>query len=100
MQKLCITGLPIILPYVGSYFRPLLESLETDDRILRCDLKRKKQSFGRWMAAAYARAAFLMWGKAAGWLIELISGVQFAVPSETQLPMRVSANIHTRTYRC
>lgn len=99
-SKLCIAGLPIILPFVGSYFCPSLESLETDDTILRSDFKRKKQSFGSWMAAAYARAALVMWGKAAGWLLELISGVQFAVPFETQLPMRVAAKIHRRIYRC
>ena len=105
-SKLCIAGLPIILPFVGSFFCPLLESLEslesleTDDTILRSDFKRKKQSSGSWMAAAYARAALGMWGKAAGWLLELISGIQFAVPCETQLPMRVAAKIHRRIYRC
>ena len=74
-SRLRIAGLPIILPFVGSYFCPSLESLETDDTILRSDFKRKKQSFGSWMAAAYARAALVMWGKAAGWLLELISGL-------------------------
>ena len=42
---------------------------------MRSDFKRKKQSFGSWMAAAYARAALVMWGKAAGWVLELISGL-------------------------